>query len=116
MGTKRSSDRLIRLFEQELRAFESDTRFASEVAAPRRRVSRELEVQVAEFVAEEQKDGRTPEQMLIELKALLARVAPEVPGSQRNALLASVTGRAITAFFQSQRSRSPGDGRKARTD
>ena len=109
MGTKRSSDRLVRLFEQELRAFDSDTSFAPEVAPPRRRVSRELEVQVAEFVAEERKEGRTPEQMLIELKALLARVAPEVPGSQRNVLLASVTGRAINAFFQSHRSRSTAD-------
>lgn len=101
MGTKRSSDRLVRLFEQELRALDSDPHIAPEYAAPRRRVSRELEVQVAEFVAEEQQEGRTPEQMLIELKALLARVAPEIPGSQRNALLASVTGRAINAFFKS---------------
>jgi hypothetical protein len=106
MGTKRSSDRLVRLFEQELRAFDSDTSVARETVAPRRRVSRELEVQVAEFVAEEQKEGRTPEQMLIELKQLLARVAPEVPGSERKALLASVTGRAINAFFQSERSRT----------
>lgn len=109
MGTKRSSDRLVRLFEKELRAFDSDASFGSDVAATRRRVSRELEVQVAEFVAEEQQEGRTPEQMLVELKALLARVAPEVPGSQRNALLASVTGRAINAFFQSQRTRSTAD-------
>ncbi|MNC93289.1 hypothetical protein D3C83_98810 [compost metagenome] len=73
-------------------------------------MSRELEVQVAEFVAEEQEEGRTPEQMLIELKALLARVAPEVPGSQRHALLASVTGRAINAFFTSpRRPRTPAD-------
>ncbi len=109
MGTKRSSDRLMLLFEQELRAFDSASRFTADVTAPRRRVSRELEVQVVQFVAEERSEGRTPEQMLIELKALLARVAPEVPGSQRNALLASVTGRAITAFFQSQRSRSTAD-------
>lgn len=109
MGSSRSSERLVRLFEQELRALDSDIRLPSEAAAPRRRVSRELEVQVAEFVAEERMDGRSPEQMLVELKALLARVAPEVPGSQRNALLASVTGRAITAFFQSQRTRTTAD-------
>ena len=109
MGTKGSSDRLVRLFEQELRAFDSRPSVAPEVAPPRHRVSRELEVQVAEFVAEEQNEGRTPEQMLIELKALLARVAPEVPGSQRNALLASVTGRAINAFFQSPRTRATAD-------
>jgi hypothetical protein len=109
MGTKHSSDRLIRLFEQELRAFDSDTVVAPEIVVPRRRVSRELDVQVAEFVAEEQKEGRTPEQMLIELKTLLARVAPEVPGSQRKALLASVTGRAINAFFQSHRRRTTPD-------
>lgn len=109
MGSRRSSERLVRLFEQELRAFESDTRFSAESAPRQRRVSRELEVQVAEFVAEEQQDGRTPEQMLVELKSLLARVAPEVPGSQRNALLASVTGRAINAFFQSQRTRTTAD-------
>ena len=109
MGTKRSSDRLVHLFERELRAFDSDTSFTPEIAAPRRRVSRELEVQVAEFVAEERQDGRTPEQMLVELKTLLARVAPEVPGSQRNALLASVTGRAINAFFQSHRARTTAD-------
>jgi hypothetical protein len=109
MDTKRSSDRLVRLFEQELRAFDSDTSLTSEAIAPRRRVSRELDVQVAEFVAEERKGGRTPEQMLIELKTLLARVAPEVPGSRRHAFLASVTGRAINAFFQSQRARSTSD-------
>ena len=109
MGTKRSSERLVSLFEQELRAFVSEPPSNADVGAPRRRVSRELEVQVTEFVAEERSEGRTPEQMLVELKALLARVAPEVPGSQRNALLASVTGRAINAFFQGQRSRSTAD-------
>lgn len=108
MDTKHSSARLVRLFEQELRAFESETPSSAELGTPRRRVSRELEVQVAEFVDEERREGRTPEQMLVELKALLARVAPEVPGSQRNALLASVTGRAINAFFQS-RTRSTAD-------
>ena len=109
MGMKRSSDHLVRLFEEELRAFDSGRGLPPEVEAPRRRVSRELEVQVAQFVAEERKEGRTPEQMLIELKALLSRVAPEVPGSQRNALLASVTGRAINAFFQANRSRTTAD-------
>lgn len=109
MGTKRSAERLVSLFEQELRAFESETPSNADVGAPRRRVSRELEVQVAEFVAEERNEGRTPEQMLVELKTLLARVAPEVPGSQRKALLASVTGRAINAFFQVQRVRSTAD-------
>ena len=103
MGTKRSSERLVRLFEQELRAFESEIPHPPETSGSHRRVSRELDVQVAEFVAAEQQQGRTPEQMLIELKSLLARVAPDIPGSQRNALLASVTGRAISAFFQSQR-------------
>lgn len=109
MGTKRSSERLVSLFEKELRAFESETPSSVDMGAPRRRVSRELEVQVTEFVAEERKEGRTPEQMLVELKAMLARVAPEVPGSQRNALLASVTGRAINAFFQGPRTRSTAD-------
>lgn len=109
MGTKRSSERLVSLFEQELRAFESEPPSNVDVAEPRRRVSLELEVQVAEFVAEERNGGRTPEQMLVELKTLLARVAPDVPGSQRKALLASVTGRAINAFFQVQRARSTAD-------
>lgn len=109
MGTKRSSERLVRLFEEELRAFESEIPSNAELAAPRRRVSRELEVQVAEFVAAERREGRTPEQMLVELKALLAMVAPEVPGSRRKTLLASVTGRAINAFFQGHRPRSTAD-------
>lgn len=109
MDTKRSSERLVSLFEEELRAFELEPPSSAETGTPRRRVSRELEVQVAEFVAEERKEGRTPEQMLVELKALLAKVAPEVPGSQRNALLASVTGRAINAFFQGPRARSTAD-------
>lgn len=109
MGTKRSSERLVSLFEQELRAFETEMPSNADVGASRRRVSRELEVQVAEFVAEERNGGRTPEQMLVELKTLLARVAPEIPGSQRKALLASVTGRAINAFFQVQRTRSTAD-------
>jgi hypothetical protein len=55
---------------------------------------------VVEFVVEERKEGRTPEQMLVELKALLARAAPEIPTSGRNELVATVTGRAINAFFE----------------
>jgi hypothetical protein len=90
----------VQLFERELRDLDSGK--FPETPPPRgkkARVSGELDKQVVEFAAEIRKNGSTPEQMLVELKALLARVAPEVPGSQRNALVATVTGRAIDAFF-----------------
>lgn len=63
------------------------------------RMSNELERQVAEFVSAERDSGCTPEQMLVELKALLARVATDVPRSDRTALIATLTGRAIDAFY-----------------
>ena len=95
----RSTKRLVQLFERELREFDIDAPEAPELKKPKRRVSRDLDQQVVEFAAEVRTGGSTPEQMLVELKALLSTAAPEVPGSQRNALVASVTGRAINAFF-----------------
>jgi hypothetical protein len=99
----RATKRLVQLFEQELREFDAGdgpTKPAPKASKPR--VSRELDQQVVEFAAEVRTNGSTPEQMLVELKALLSRVAPEVPSSQRSALVASVTGRAIDAFFDKQ--------------
>jgi hypothetical protein len=63
-------------------------------------VSQELEAQVAAFAAESRNNGRTPEQMLVALKKLLASVAPEIPRSGRNDFVSQVTGRAIDAFFR----------------
>jgi hypothetical protein len=92
--------RLAQLFELELRGGDTITDDARTTTWQRKpRVSRELDQQVIEFATEERNSGRTPEQMLVELKALLSSVAPEVPGSERNALVSSVTGRAIDAFF-----------------
>lgn len=93
-----STKRLVQLFERELRDF--DIRDVDTRAAPKkRRVSRELDQQVVEFAAQVRTSGSTPEQMLKDLKTLLAPVAPEVPSSQRSALVATVTGRAIESFF-----------------
>lgn len=57
-----------------------------------------------EFASQVRTSGSTPEQMLVELKSLLAAAAPEVPGSQRSALLSRLTGRAINAFFEERSS------------
>jgi hypothetical protein len=99
----RTSTRLIQLFERELREYDMRD-FAIKTAPPPKRVtprvSDELVQQVVEFADETRTSGVTPEQMLVELKTMLASVAPEVPSSQRNALVASVTGRAIDAFFR----------------
>ncbi len=103
MDSAGSSQRLVQFFERDLRHNDSEASVASEPKRGRHRVSRELDQEVFQFVVEERKGGRTPEQMLVELKALLARAAPEVPGSQRHALLATVTGRAITVFFDSKK-------------
>jgi hypothetical protein len=113
--TPRTTKRLVQLFERELR--ELDAEIPREASPPKQkkvRVSGELDTQVVEFAAEIRKNGSTPEQMLVELKSLLARVAPEVPASQRSKLVATVTGRAIDAFFDGKPSRS--DGKPARND
>jgi hypothetical protein len=89
--------RLVQLFERELRDFDADG--DGKPAAKQRRVSRELDQHVVQFAAQVRTSGSTPEHMLKELKTLLARVAPEVPTSQRKAFVATVTGRAIDAFF-----------------
>lgn len=100
MVSSRSTKRLVQLFERELRDFDSEPP-VSESKKPKRRVSQALDQQVVEFAAQVRTSGSTPEQMLVELKGLLSKAAPEVPGSQRTALVASVTGRAIDAFFES---------------
>jgi hypothetical protein len=95
-------ERLAILLERELRSLEpvrdADRPRRPPVTTPR--VSQELEAQVAEFAAESRKNGRTPEQMLVALKKLLATVAPEVPRSRRSDFVSQVTGRAIDAFFR----------------
>ncbi|MEX2151788.1 MAG: hypothetical protein WD825_00520 [Gemmatimonadaceae bacterium] len=94
-----SAKRLVQLFERELRDFDLDAPDASESRKPKRRVSRELDQQVVEFAEQVRTSGSTPEQMLVELKTLLSSVAPEVSVSQRSALVSTVTGRAIIAYF-----------------
>jgi hypothetical protein len=106
MMSSRATTRLVQLFERELRDFSTDGTNPSGPKKPPR-VSGELDEQVVEFAAEVRTSGSTPEQMLVELKAMLSNVAPEVSSSQRNALVSTVTGRAIDAFFK------PGsDGKK----
>ena len=109
--SSRASQRLVQLFERELRDFSAEDGKSASAAKKTRRVSGELDEQVVECAAEVRTSGSTPEQMLVELKTLLARVAPEVPSSQRNALVSTVTGRAIDAFFSST---SDGDGKKSK--
>jgi hypothetical protein len=96
----RSSIRLVQLFERELRQFDGDGASKPTAKVSKPRVSGELDQQVVEFAAETRTSGSTPEQMLVELKSLLSNAAPEVPTSERAALVATVTGRAINAFFQ----------------
>lgn len=93
-----ATHRLVQLFEQELR--ELDAGIGEPTKRKPIRVSRDLNRQVVEYVSEVRTQGSTPERMLVELKAALNRAAPDVPTSQRNALLAELTGRAITAFFR----------------
>ena len=93
----RSTQRLVQLFERELRDF--DQIEPDGKTGPKRRVSRELESQVVQFAAEVRTSGSTPEQMLVELKKLLSEAAPEVSTPTRSAFVATLTGRAIDAFF-----------------
>jgi hypothetical protein len=93
-----TSKRLIQPFERELRQLDA-VRLDRTLADRSPRVSQELDQQVVEFASEIRSIGSTPEQMLVELKTLLSSVAPEVPGSQRNVLVSTVTGRAIDAFY-----------------
>ena len=90
------------LLERELRSLEPirDADRPRKPPATTPRVSQELEAQVAEFAAESRRNGRTPEQMLVALKKLLASVAPEIPRGRRNDFVSQVTGRAIDAFFR----------------
>lgn len=112
--SSRASQRLVQLFERELRDFSAEDGKSASVTKKTRRVSGELDEQVTEFAAEVRTSGSTPEQMLVELKTLLARVAPEVPSSQRNVLVSTVTGRAIDAFFSPSSDGSKGDGKKSK--
>ena len=98
MITLSDTQRLIQVYERDLRQ-QSAAAATPDERQTHRRVSRELDREVVEFVAQVRTTGHSPEQMLIELKALLARVAPEVPSTQRHELMSSVTGRAIDAFF-----------------
>jgi hypothetical protein len=97
-----ASKRLLQLFERELRDYRAERSVAAAAGAAAKRprtVSRELDGQTAEFAVQVRTSGSTPEQMLVELKALLSQAAPEVPSSERSELLSSITGRAIDAFF-----------------
>lgn len=116
MISPRTSKRLVQLFERDLRGVDGVPPAPEDVVlverpAPRR-ASQELERQVVEFAAEVRSSGSTPEQMLVELKGLLGTLAPDIPGSERNALLSALTGRAIEAFFESA---GGGKGRKKKS-
>jgi hypothetical protein len=95
------SERLALLLERELRSLEP-VRDADRPKPPpiTPRVSQELEAQVAEFASQSRQSGRTPEEMLVALKRLVASLAPEIPRSRRNDFVSQVTGRAIDAFFE----------------
>jgi hypothetical protein len=103
MMAPRTSERLVQLFERDLREYDARDFPSRTIAPPPKRaprVSDELVKQVIEFADETRTSGVTPEQMLVELKTILSTVAPDVPSSERNALVASLTGRAIDAFFK----------------
>ncbi|HMC54178.1 MAG TPA: hypothetical protein VKH19_03320 [Gemmatimonadaceae bacterium] len=94
-----TTDQIVQLFERELRAV--DGHFDD--LPPKRpgvRISQELHNQVVEYAGDVRTRGRTPEQMLVELKTVLTRAAPEVDSVRRSVLLAELTGRAIHAFFR----------------
>jgi hypothetical protein len=96
-----SPERLALLFERELRSLEPvpNADRPQKPPATTLRVSQELEAQVADFALQSRQNGVTPEQMLVDLKKVLANVAPEVPRSRRSEFVSQVTGRAIDAFF-----------------
>jgi len=96
---------LVQLFERALRDLEKDTIGVSD-SRKRRKVDRELDEEIVRFAQQVRLRGSTPEQMLVELKKVLASAAPEIPGSQRQTLVATITGRAIDAYFD-------GTGKKA---
>lgn len=98
MITLSDTKRLIQVFERDLR-LQSAAAATSDESKKHRRVSGELDREVVEFALQVRTTGHSPEQMLVELKALLVRVAPEVSSAQRHELMSSVTGRAIDAFF-----------------
>jgi len=94
-----STDQIVQLFERELRALDGHP----DDLPPRRpgvRISQELHNQVVQYAGDVRTRGRTPEQMLVELKTMLTQAAPEVGSTSRGALLAELTGRAIQAFFR----------------
>jgi len=94
-----TTDRLVQLFERELRALDNypaDVR----VKRPSVRISEELERQIEQYAGDVRTHGRTAEQMLVELKGVLASVAPEVPSTQRMQLVSELTTQAIDAFFR----------------
>ena len=70
-----ASERLVRLFERELRDF--STQQSDSAAPPKapKRVSGELDHEVVQFASEGRTNGRTPEQMLIELMTPASLVA-----------------------------------------
>jgi hypothetical protein len=92
------ADGLVALFARALRTYEDG---GSPSDSPTRRidVSNELVAHISAFAAQWKDRGRTPEQMLVELKHVLAESAPEVTGSVRAALTASATRTAIDRFF-----------------
>jgi hypothetical protein len=92
------SKRLVTLFARALR--ERDRMVGpSDSPAQRVEVNGDLESEISAFAARWRASERTPEQMLVELKLLLASAAPEVTGSLRSDLTASATRAAIFRFF-----------------
>jgi hypothetical protein len=94
-----TTDRLVQLFERELRALDNHPADLP-VKRPSVRLSQELERQIAQYAGDVRTHGHTAEQMLVELKGVLARVAPDVPSTQRMQLVSELTTQAIDAFFR----------------
>ena len=94
-----STDQIVQLFERELRALD---RHPDDLPPrlPGVRISQELHNHVVQYAEDVRTRGRTPEEMLVELKTTLTHAAPEVTSGRRGALLAELTGRAIHAFFR----------------
>lgn len=95
---EKGSERLVTLFARALREYDR-TVVPSNSPARRIDVNDDLESEISAFAGRWRARGRPPEQMLVELKLLLAHAAPEITGSVREPLTASATRAAILRFF-----------------
>ena len=94
-----TTDRLVQLFERELRAIDRRPADLPSLRTPVG-VSRDLQQQIAQFAGDVRTHGHTAEQMLVELKRVLATVALDIPSTERMTLVSELTTHAIDAYYR----------------